>query len=158
MDLTSSQEEYLKTIYLLDKNNKKIRVTDIALKLNITKPSVNKAINVLKELNLIHYKAYGDIKLTSLGESLSKEIIRKQDILEMFLVGVLDIEPKQAEQEAKNMKHAMSKSTVKKLDQYISKILNLEDLDCGYDENSEKCRNCIKVTAKKRLQKNEVIL
>ena len=46
--ITNSQEEYLKTIFILEKNNKKVRVTDIAEKLHITKPSVNKAINILK--------------------------------------------------------------------------------------------------------------
>ena len=44
MKISSSQEEYLKTIYLLEKNNKKVRVTDIAERLKITKPSVNKGI------------------------------------------------------------------------------------------------------------------
>ena len=38
MKLTGSQEEYLKTIYILEKNIGKIRVTDIAKKLKITKP------------------------------------------------------------------------------------------------------------------------
>ena len=56
--LTNSQEEYLKTIYILEKSNQKIRVTDIAKKLKITKPSVSKAINVLKDLTLINYKTY----------------------------------------------------------------------------------------------------
>ena len=56
MKLTNSQEEYLKTIYLLEKNNKKVRVTDIAKKLKITKPSVNKGINVLKEIGLVNYE------------------------------------------------------------------------------------------------------
>ena len=64
MKLTGSQEEYLKTIYLLEKNNEKVRVTDIANKLKITKPSVNKGINTLKEVGLVNYKAYGSISLT----------------------------------------------------------------------------------------------
>ena len=46
MQLTNSQEEYLKTIYLLEKNKQKVRVTDIAQKMNITKPSVNKALRI----------------------------------------------------------------------------------------------------------------
>lgn len=154
MELTNSQEEYLKTIYILEKNNKKVRVTDIAIKLNITKPSVNKAINLLKDLNLIDYKAYGNIKLTDLGKNLSKEIIKKQDILKMFLVEILEVEEIQAEEEAKLMKHSMSKKTIKKLDQYISKVMNLEEVYCEeYDESSEKCKNCIKITATKMLKK-----
>ena len=41
MKLTDSQEEYLKTIYMLEKSKPKIRVTDIANRLKITKPRVN---------------------------------------------------------------------------------------------------------------------
>ena len=155
MKLTNSQEEYLKTIYILEKNNTKVRVTDIAKKLKITKPSVNKAINNLKDLNLINYETYGEITLTKEGKNISKEIIKRQDILKMFLVEVLEIEEKKAEEEAKSMKYSISEETAKKLDKYITKILNLGDLDCDYDETSEKCRNCIKITAKNRLKKEK---
>ena len=153
MKLTDSQEEYLKTIYLLEKNDKKVRVTDIAKKLKITKPSVNKGINNLKEMELIEYEAYKDILLTEKGKQLAISIIRRQDILEMFLVSVLEIEKKQAIEEAKTLKHAISEETAQKLKQYITEVLHLEELECGYDINNEKCRNCLRVTAKNRLKK-----
>lgn len=155
MNLTNSQEEYLKTIYLLQKNNNKVRVTDIANKLKITKPSVNKAIKTLKELELITYEAYGDIELTKKAEEIAKDIIKRQDIIEMFLVHALELDEKKSREEAKKMKHAISEETIKKLEQYISQILNLGDLDCGYDANSEKCRKCVKITAKKRMKEAE---
>ena len=150
MKLTNSQEEYLKTIYLLEKNNKKVRVTDIAKKLKITKPSVNKGINILKELGLIIYEAYKDILLTDKGKELAIKIIKRQDILEMFLVNVLEIERKQAVEEAKALKHAISEKTAIKLNKYITEVLNLDELECGYDINNEKCRNCLRVTDKKK--------
>lgn len=153
MKLTNSQEEYLKTIYLLEKNKQKVRVTDIAKKMNITKPSVNKALKALKELHLINYEVYGDINLTKEGQEQAKEIIKKQDILETFLIGILEIEKEQAQEEAKAIKYAMSKESIDKLDSYISKILDLGDLKCGYDKNNEKCRSCIKITARERLKK-----
>ena len=58
MKLTNSQEEYIKTIYILSKTEKEIRVTDIAKRLGITKPSVNRAINNLKDLKLLNYKDF----------------------------------------------------------------------------------------------------
>ncbi|MCI8637313.1 MAG: metal-dependent transcriptional regulator [Clostridia bacterium] len=152
MKLTNSQEEYLKTIYILEKNKQKVRVTDIADKLKITKPSVNKAINLLKDNGVINYQAYGEITLTKEGEKYAIEIIKKQDILKMFLVEILDIDEKQAQEEAKAMKHAISQQTAKKLNKYITQIMNLGNLDCDYDENSKKCQNCIKITAKNRLK------
>lgn len=155
MKLTSSQEEYLKTIYLLEKNNKKVRVTDIALKLEITKPSVNKAINLLKDIKLLDYKAYGNINLTQEGKKYAIEVMKKQDIVTMFLVEILGIEKRQAEIEAIAMKHAISEKTTQKLNQYITQIMNLGDLTCGYDENNEKCRNCIKIKAKNKMKTEE---
>ena len=153
MKLTNSQEEYIKTIYLLEKNKQRVRVTDIAQKMNITKPSVNKALRNLKERKLINNETYGNIELTKEGKERAKEIIKKQDTLEIFLMGILEIEKEQAEEEAKAIKYAMSKESIQKLDNYISKILDLEDLKCGYDENNEKCRSCIKITARERLKK-----
>ena len=157
MKLTSSQEEYLKTIYLLEMNSTKVRVTDIANKLKITKPSVNKGIKCLREIGLVNYETYGNISLTDEGERMAVGIIKRQDILEMFLEEVLEIDKKQAIEEAKAMKHVVSENTAIKLDKYITEVLNLGDLDCNYDENSEKCRNCVKITAKNRLRKNSSI-
>ena len=45
--ISKSLEEYLKNIYILKKQNENVRVTDIANKMNCTKPSVNKAIKNL---------------------------------------------------------------------------------------------------------------
>ena len=154
MNLTSSQEEYLKTIYILSKTEKEIRVTDIAKKLEITKPSVNRAIKNLKDINLLNYETYGEIKLTQEGEKIAQEILKREDVMKLFLSKILDIEEKQAETEAIAMKHAISRKTEEKLEQFINKVLNLGDLDCDYDETSEKCKNCIKITAKNRLQKD----
>lgn len=154
MKLTSSQEEYLKTIYVLQKNNEKVRVTDIAKKMDITKPSVNKAINILKDMELLNYETYGDITLTKQGEDIAKDVLKRQDILKLFLTEVLEVEKDLAEEDAQAMKHAVSKETIKKLDKYITKVLNLEELNCRYDSDNEKCRNCIKVAAKNRLKNN----
>ncbi len=153
MKLSNSLEEYLKTIYILKNTEKQVRVTDIAKKLKISKPSVNRALNSLKDLELIEYEAYGDIVLTKAGDELAKDIIKRYSTLKLFLTEVLEIDKDVAEDEAKAMKHAISEDTVKKLENYINKILDLGDLDCGYDENSEKCKKCVKITAKNRLKK-----
>ena len=88
--------------------------------------------------------------LTDKGKELAIKIIKKQDILEMFLLYVLEIERKQAVEEAKALKHAISEKTAIKLNKYITEVLNLDELECGYDINNEKCRNCLRVTAKNR--------
>lgn len=155
MKLTFSQEEYLKTIYIIKNTEKQIRVTDIAKKLGYSKPSVNRALNNLAMEGLINYQAYKDIELTKEGEALAKNIIKRNDILKIFLTEILEIDESIAEIEATSMKHAISENTITKLEKYINKILDLGDLDCGYDKDSEKCRTCVKISAKRRLKDSE---
>lgn len=64
MNMTASQEEYLKTIYILNKGDG-VRVTDIANILNVQKSSTNKALNNLKKEGLINYEKYQNITLTN---------------------------------------------------------------------------------------------
>ena len=54
--VSKSQEEYLKTMYILKKQTGNIRVTDIAEKMNCSKPGVNKALNNLKLNGLVNYE------------------------------------------------------------------------------------------------------
>ena len=83
--ITKSQEEYLKTIYIIKKQTGNIRVTDIAEKMNCTKPSVNKALHNLKNNNLINYETYGTIELTESGEKLAKKILEAYEYNERIL-------------------------------------------------------------------------
>lgn len=153
--MTSSQEEYLKTIYMLKNTRNKIRVTDIAAKLDVSKPSVNKAIKSLDESGYISYEVYGGIELTKNGENEAIKIIRKRDILKLFLEEVLEVKEELAEQEANAMKHTISLKTQEKLEKYISKVLNLGELNCKYDKTNEKCKNCVKRSIKNKIDKQK---
>lgn len=149
--ISKAQEEYLKTMYVLKKQNGNIRVTDIANKMNCTKASVNKAINNLKDEKLIDYELYGKIELTSKGEELAKKILEAYDIVYLFLKDVLNIENEEAKNEAEKIKNVIDDNTINKLAKYVHKVLDLNNLDCGYDINKEKCRSCIRRTTNKKI-------
>ncbi|MBQ9313771.1 MAG: metal-dependent transcriptional regulator [Clostridia bacterium] len=142
--ISKSLEEYLKTIYVLKKQFGVVRVTDIALKMNCSKPSVNKAINNLKDNGYINYEAYGDIELTENGEEHAKKILEAYDIVYLFLKEVLNIDSVNAKNEADKMKLSMSDETLNELKKYVHKVLDLNDLNCAYDINNELCRSCPK--------------
>lgn len=142
--VSKSSEEYLKTMYLLKKQNGNIRVTDIANKMNCTKPSVNKAIYNLKDNGLLNYESYGTIELTDEGESLAKKILEAYDIVYLFLKDVLNLDTEEAEKEAEKIKMTITDNTINKLARYVHKVLGLSDLNCNYDINQEKCRNCVR--------------
>ena len=147
--ITKSQEEYIKTMYILKKQNENIRVTDIANKMNCTKPSVNKALHILKNNGLINYETYGTIELTIEGEKLAKKVLEAYDIVYVFLKDVLNLDEEEAEDEAEKIKLAITDKTINKLAKYVHKELGLTNLDCDYDINKEKCRCCARRTLKK---------
>ena len=142
--ISKSLEEYLKTIYILKQHNGQPRVTDIALKMNCSKPSVNKSLKILNDEGLINYESYGRIELTDEGIKLSKKILEAYDIVNVFLTEILDVEKELAEQEAQKIKMSMSDETLNKLARYLHKELGLYSLDCGYDINNEHCIECIR--------------
>lgn len=142
--LSKSQEEYLKTVYLLKKQHGNVRVTDIAEKMNCTKPSVNKALHNLKDSNMVNYEPYGIIELTKQGEELAKKVLEAYDIGYLFLKDVLELSQEEAEKEAEQMKSVISDNTINKLAKYVYKVLDLGNLDCPYDINKERCRSCVK--------------
>lgn len=151
--ISKSLEQYLKTMYILKKQNGNIRVTDVAKKMNCTKPSVNKAIHNLKDNNLLNYESYGATELTEEGENLAKKILEAYDIVYLFLKEVLGLDSEKAEVEAEKIKLAITDETINKLAKYVHKTLGLNSLDCGYDINKEKCRCCVRRTNKNILYK-----
>lgn len=124
--LSSSQEDYLKEIYLMSLKGDEVRVTDIALKLGISKPSVNKAINLLKQMGYISHEHYGSIELTPEGQELGREIAENYKVANKFLVEILGVSEECAAGEAHGMEHVISKGTRKKLKKYMKKLKKQE--------------------------------
>ena len=149
INLTNSQEEYLKVIYILKNTQKDIRVTDIAKKLDKSKASVNNAINLLKNDGLIDYEPYGQIKLTEEGETEAIKIIEAYDIVKLFLTDILNANKENVDEEAKKIKTILSDDTLNKLAKYTHKTLGLYSLDCGYDIAKTSCIKC----ARRRIKK-----
>ncbi len=151
--LSKSLKEYLKTMYVIKKQNGNVRVTDVAIKMNCTKPSVNKALHNLKTENMVKYETYGTIELTEQGEELAKKILEAYDIVYLFSKDVLGLESGEAEEQAEKIKSVISDNTINKMAKYVHKVLDLNDLDCAYDINNKRCRSCErrKITVKKDL-------
>ena len=150
--VSKSQEEYLKTMYLLYKKNNNIRVTDIANSMNCSKASVNKAINILKQEKLVIYETYGKIELTKDGINIAKKLVETYDIVYLFLKDILKLDKKEAKDEAEKLKKVMSDNTINNLAKYVHKVLNLSDLDCDYDISKERCRVCQRRTKRPKAE------
>ena len=125
--LSASLEDYLKEIYLLNLEGQEVRVTDIARSLGISKPSVNRAMNTLKELQLLEH--YGKIILTESGSDMAKNILDTNKIIYRFLTEILDVDEQTAIAEADLMEHDISKGTRKKLKKFIKKSADKKSAD-----------------------------
>ena len=152
--MTNSLAEYMKAIYIISNEQGLVRATDVAKSLGYTKPSVSRALTSLKAEGLIDYPPYGNVTLTEVGKDFAEKIMKSHDTLKLFLTDVLGISCDTAEEEAHSMKYAVSDHTISKLEQYINKILDLGELECGYDASNEKCRRCIKVTSRDKFKKD----
>ena len=121
--ITPSHEDYLETIYFLSKQNSSVRVTDVAAELGISKPSVNKAVNILKNKELVEHEHYGSLQLTEKGLEMAKSVADRHFVLKRFLKDLLKIDDTTAEEEACKIEHHISSNTITRLSKYLDDTL-----------------------------------
>ena len=151
--ISKALEEYIKTMHVLQVQKGEIRVTDIAEKMNCSKASVTKSLNLLKEKGLVEYEAYGKITLSKEAEEIAQKKLEAYDIVYLFFNQMLEMPEDEARQEAEKVKSVISGDTLNRLVKYLHKELGLTNLDCNYDINDGKCRSCIKRTKNIKINK-----
>ncbi|MDZ7798983.1 MAG: metal-dependent transcriptional regulator [Patescibacteria group bacterium] len=114
-----SQEDYLRTLYILWEKDKNIHSKKIADYLNISKPSVSAMLNKLQQKKYINKKPYGTVNLTKKGLVKAKEITRRHRLIEVFLKKSLGLKNENIHQEAHHLEHAFSDLSIKKLEKIL---------------------------------------
>ncbi len=120
MDLHESGEMYLETILLLKTKNQYVRSIDIAHEMNFSKPSVSRAIKILREGNLIVVDEKGYIDFTEEGRARAEKVYNRHVNLTKFLSGI-GVEVKQAEEDACRWEHIISEETYQCICDYLKK-------------------------------------
>ena len=111
--LTPSLEDYLEEVYRFSLSSDSVRVTDLSQKLAVSLPSVTKALHKLKDGEFISYQRYGEIILTEKGKQLGDFLVKRNQLLQEFLVLIqtdCDIEA-----EAEAMEHYLSDATIRSI-------------------------------------------
>lgn len=108
--LTPSLEDYLEEIYRFSIELGFIRITDVANKLNVSLPSVNKAVKLLSEKGYLDYIPYKNISLTDKGTEMGKFLVDRNQMLKKFLKVIGS--KADSEEEAEAIEHYLSKETV----------------------------------------------
>ncbi|MHB9291681.1 putative DtxR family transcriptional regulator, Mn-dependent transcriptional regulator [Hollandina sp. SP2] len=125
MKMTQSLEDYLKIAGLLADMGK-VRITDIAVRIGVSKPSVLVAMKSLEAQGFLEHKRYRHVVLTEKGEEKAAEIRGRYELLLVFLRDVLGISQKTAEQDSCKLEHIVSAETLNKMENYSSGFLAIK--------------------------------
>ena len=112
---------YLETIYLLERESQHAHTADIAKLLGVSKPSVTKAMGLLKEQGLIEQERYGPVVLTERGREISEKIYENHKLITQFIISSLGLSPKQAEENACKIEHIISPDMLSAMKEYMKK-------------------------------------
>lgn len=139
--LTASQEDYLEAIYHIAAEKKVARAKDISAYLEVRASSVTGALQALGKMGLVNYAPYDLITLTEKGFAAAEEIVRRHNALENFLVNVLGIDKKEADEAACRMEHSISKAIVGRLAKYAEHVENCPKGGIAWEsERGYQCR------------------
>ena len=112
--MTQTLEDYLEMVsFLADDGG--VRVTDIATRLKVSKPSVLSALKALEERGLLEHERYQGVVLTEKGANRAAEIRERHYFLTAFLRDVVGVSPATAEKDACRMEHVLSEETLNRI-------------------------------------------
>ena len=122
MELHRAGEDYLKAILILQKQNHAVRSLDVAEMLSVTKPSVSRAMKLLREGGFLTMDADKRISLTEAGREAAEQVFGKHRVLTECLV-TMGVDPGIAEKDACRMEHLISPETLEQMKIYVGREL-----------------------------------
>lgn len=117
---SASMEDYLEAIEMLRSKGSAVRVKEISALLGVKMPSVTAAMKRLSEDGMVIHERYGQIKLTLAGKKAARDVFRRHEVLRQFLIGILDMDPKMAAEDACRIEHAISSIALERLAKFLS--------------------------------------
>lgn len=112
-------ENYLKTIYFMCCDNTLIHVTDIAIRMKLSKASVCRATYFLSEKGLVNKNRYHGLTLTPKGLKQAKLLSKRYNIIQTFLNKVLGVDLPIATEDACNFEHTISLESLQAMQRYL---------------------------------------
>ena len=107
MNLQESGEMYLESIYVLSKERTSVRSIDVVEYMNYSKPSVSRAIGLLKNGGYISVDRDGHLSLTDVGLEIAEKIYERHKLLTSFLIS-LGVSEDTASADACKIEHVIS--------------------------------------------------
>jgi len=117
--LSGSQEDYLKTIWYLEKERKRATAKSVADAYGVRPPTVLSMFQVLAQRELITYNKIDGACLTNKGEQIARKLVRKHRLIETFLEQVLRMDEGILHHEAEKLEHVISDQLMHRIDAYL---------------------------------------
>lgn len=114
MQLSNSEEDYLKAIYILHKGKRKVRSIDVAEYLGVSKPSVSHAVKLLGQKGFLIMNEDYSLQLTETGADAAKSVHERYQFFKKHLMSA-GVDMGIAEHEACKMEHAIGDFSFQRL-------------------------------------------
>ncbi|MBQ6781008.1 MAG: metal-dependent transcriptional regulator [Treponema sp.] len=116
-----SGEDYLEAILRLQEENGFVRSVDVARKLNVSRPSVSRAMGILEKDGYIEFVLGNTIKLTEKGLSKAQDIYGRHKLLTTFLMMITNLPEEQCEENACRVEHDIDVDIVNGIRTWVEK-------------------------------------
>lgn len=123
MNIHESGEMYLETIFILSKKVKDVRSLDVAEYMGFSKPSVSRAVGLLKSGGYIVVDGDGYITLTDAGMDVAQKMYERHTLLTKFLVQ-LGVDKKTTAEDACKMEHDISEKSFEAIKKHAAERKN----------------------------------
>ena len=121
MSIHESGEMYLETIYVLQRKSGSVRSVDISEHMGYSKPSVSRAVGLLKNGGYITVEKDGAISLTPSGLAVAQKIYERHTVLSSLLVH-LGVDEETAAEDACRLEHAISDASFEAIKKHIETL------------------------------------
>ena len=121
MSIQESGEMYLETILILSRKGQPVRAIDVGTHMGYSKPSVSRAIGILRRNGYLESDANGHLTLTDSGRAVAEKIYERHNILTSLLVA-LGVEEEIATEDACKMEHAISDRSLELIKAYVDNM------------------------------------
>ena len=121
MHLQESGEMYIETIYILSQRSDFVRAVDVGEEMGFSKPSVSRALKILRENGYITVDTKGGITLTKAGRDVAERMYERHHVISSLLVKI-GVDPDIATEDSCKIEHVISEETFNKIKELASKL------------------------------------
>ncbi|MBR6575467.1 MAG: metal-dependent transcriptional regulator [Clostridia bacterium] len=118
MALQESGEMYLETIHRLSMEQQYVRSIDVAESMGFSKPSVSRAVALLKQGGYLLVNEHGHLSLTDEGKQVAEKVFERHTVLTTMLTA-LGVDAETASEDACRMEHVISEQTFEAIKRHI---------------------------------------